>query len=82
MIDALLEKNLLPDWLVRIGIRRLLAQRIREESAPGDSEDRLRAYVHDLKRRPLAEDTRAANEEHYEVPTAFFLRCLGRRLKY
>jgi cyclopropane-fatty-acyl-phospholipid synthase len=82
MIDALLEKNLLPDWLVRIGIRRLLAQRIREESAPGDPEDRLRAYVHDLKRRPLAEDTRAANEEHYEVPTAFFLRCLGRRLKY
>ena len=26
MIDALLEKNLLPDWLIRIGIRRLLGQ--------------------------------------------------------
>jgi cyclopropane-fatty-acyl-phospholipid synthase len=25
MIDSLLEKNLLPDWLIRIGIRRLLA---------------------------------------------------------
>ena len=36
MIDALLEKDLLPDWLVRIGIRRLLAQRIRDESAAGD----------------------------------------------
>ena len=81
MIDALLEKNLLPDWLVRIGIRRLLAQRIRDESA-GDPETRLGDYVDDLKRRPIAEDTRAANEEHYEVPTPFFQRCLGRRLKY
>jgi cyclopropane-fatty-acyl-phospholipid synthase len=82
MIDALLEKDILPDWLVRIGIRRLLARRIREESAGGDARERLEAYVHDLKHRPLAENTGAANEEHYEVPTAFFLRCLGRRLKY
>jgi len=81
MIDALLERNLLPDWLVRIGIRRLLARRIREESA-GDPGARLGAYVDDLKRRPIAEDTGAANAEHYEVPTPFFQRCLGRRLKY
>jgi cyclopropane-fatty-acyl-phospholipid synthase len=82
MIDALLERDLLPDWLVRIGIRRLLAQRLREESAVGDPGSLLDAYVHDLKHRPVAEDTKAANEEHYEVPTAFFLRCLGKRLKY
>jgi cyclopropane-fatty-acyl-phospholipid synthase len=82
MIDKLLEKNLLPDWLVRIGIRRLLAQRIRQESAGGDPLMRIDAYVHDLKHRPIAEDTAAANEEHYEVPTAFFVHCLGRRLKY
>jgi cyclopropane-fatty-acyl-phospholipid synthase len=81
MIDSLLEKNLLPDWVVRIGIRRLLAQRIRDESV-GDPATRLGAYVNDLKCRPIAEDTRAANEEHYEVPTRFFQRCLGRRLKY
>jgi cyclopropane-fatty-acyl-phospholipid synthase len=82
MIDALLERNLLPDWLVRLGIRRLLAQRIREESAGGDPAARLDAYVDDLRHRPVAEETRAANDEHYEVPTEFFLRCLGRRLKY
>jgi hypothetical protein len=29
MIDSLLEKNLLPDWLIRVGIRRLLRQRLR-----------------------------------------------------
>ena len=78
MIDQLLEKNLLPDWLVRIGIRRLLAQRIRDESARYDRA----AYVADLKTRPLAEDTRAANTQHYEVPTPFYQLCLGRRLKY
>jgi cyclopropane-fatty-acyl-phospholipid synthase len=82
MIDALLEKDLLPDWVVRIGIRRLLARRIRDESGPGDPGERLRAYAEDLRRRPIAEDTRAANEEHYEVPTPFFQYCLGRRLKY
>jgi cyclopropane-fatty-acyl-phospholipid synthase len=81
MIDALLEKNLLPDWLVRIGIRRLLAQRIREESK-GDPKARLEAYVQDLKHRSIAEDASAANREHYEVPTSFFRHCLGRRLKY
>ena len=78
MIDSLLEKNLLPDWLVRVGIRRLLAQRIREEEARYDRA----AYVADLKTRALAEQTAAANEQHYEVPTAFYQRCLGRRLKY
>jgi len=82
MIDTLLERDLLPDWLVRIGIRRLLARRLRDESAAGDPGSLLDAYVHDLKHRPVAEDTKAANEEHYEVPTAFFLRCLGKRLKY
>lgn len=78
MIDQLLEKNLLPDWLVRIGIRRLLAQRIREETARYDAE----AYVADLKTRALAEQTTAANEQHYEVPTPFYQYCLGARLKY
>ena len=82
MIDSLLEKNLLPDWLVRIGIRRLLAQRIRSETPHGDPKAWLQHYADDLRRRPIAEETRAANEEHYEVPTAFFLHCLGRRLKY
>ncbi|MSU72736.1 MAG: class I SAM-dependent methyltransferase [Opitutus sp.] len=78
MIDALLKKNLLPDWLVRIGIRRLLAQRIRDETPQYDQP----SYVADLKTRPIAEQTSAANEQHYEVPAAFYQFCLGPRLKY
>jgi cyclopropane-fatty-acyl-phospholipid synthase len=78
MIDTLLERDLLPDTLIRVGIRRLLAQRLREESAVYQRD----AYVADLKTRPIAEATQAANEQHYEVPTEFFQLCLGRRLKY
>jgi len=84
MIDVLLEKNLLPDWLVRLGIRRLLAQRIREitPSSPNAGYERINAYIRDLDRRAIAEQTAAANEQHYEVPTAFYQACLGPRLKY
>lgn len=78
MLDSLLEKNLVPDRLVRVGIRRLLAARLREENARYNRA----AYVADLKTRPLAEQTAAANEQHYEVPADFFKYCLGRRLKY
>jgi len=77
MIDTLLEKNLLPDFAVRTGIRRLLGQRIREEAGYDAS-----AYVADLKTRGIAEQTDAANEQHYEVPTDFYKYCLGPRLKY
>ena len=78
MIDTLLERDLLPDSLLRIGIRRLLAQRLRDESGRYDRA----AYVADLKTRPIAEATHAANEQHYEVPTLFYQRCLGPKLKY
>ncbi len=84
MIDALLEKNLVPDKLVRFGIRRLLVDRLREESElNGTKPDSLQtAYAEDLRSRPIAEDTAAANAQHYEVPAMFYHYCLGKRLKY
>jgi cyclopropane-fatty-acyl-phospholipid synthase len=84
MIDALLERNLLPDPLLRLGIRRLLAQRLREEDKGGAEAQRahLQALVEELRRSPIAIETAAANEQHYEVPTRFYQLCLGPRLKY
>jgi cyclopropane-fatty-acyl-phospholipid synthase len=84
MIDTLLEKNILPDWVIRAGIRRLLNQRIHEETPPSPDalQERIAAYADDLRRRPIAESTQAANEQHYEVPPVFYRLCLGRRLKY
>jgi cyclopropane-fatty-acyl-phospholipid synthase len=79
-----LEKKAVPDWLIRIGIRRLLKQRIREEDR-GGLEARnaaLVALIAELKASPIAIETKAANEQHYEVPTRFYQLCLGRRLKY
>ena len=78
MVDYLLAKNVLPDWLVRIGIRRLINQRIADETAVYNRD----TYVADLKTRGLAEQTAAANEQHYEVPTPFYHLCLGKHLKY
>ena len=40
------------------------------------------ALIEDLKASPIAIETKAANEQHYEVPTRFYQLCLGRRLKY
>ena len=31
---------------------------------------------------PIAIQTSTANEQHYEVPTSYFLLCLGKHLKY
>ena len=36
----------------------------------------------DLSRQPIATHTAVANEQHYEVPSAFFEKVLGTRLKY
>jgi cyclopropane-fatty-acyl-phospholipid synthase len=80
----LLERDLLPDWLVRVGIRRLLRQRLREEDQ-GSTEaqqDHLMRFVAQLKASPIAIETSAANQQHYEVPTRFYQLCLGKHLKY
>lgn len=83
-IDALLSHDLLPDAAIRIGIRRLLAAKLREED-PGDVEKQqsaFRQFLGGLDASPIAIKTRDANEQHYEVPTEFFRLVLGPRLKY
>ncbi len=84
MMTRLLEKNILPDFLIRIGIRRLLRQRLRDErmNDPEAQQHRLMSFVNELRNSPIAVDTQAANEQHYEVPTRFYQLVLGKRLKY
>ena len=83
-LDALVETGLLPDFVLRLGIRRLVAQRARQEARGGveAQQARLAAWVETLRRSPIALETRAANEQHYEVPAELFRLVLGRRLKY
>lgn len=81
MLDSLLEKDLLPDWLIRVGIRRLLRQRLREIDHLQPSVQ-VAQFAADLARRPIAVNTTESRQQHYEVPTRFYQLCLGPQLKY
>ena len=80
----LCERGLVPDSLLRYGIRRLCAQRLRDEGACDldRADQRFRRLLSELQQSPIAIETAAANEQHYELPTRFFQLCLGKRLKY
>ena len=83
LID-LCERGLIPDALTRMGIRRLCAQRLRDEHAGNAiaAWERYRGLLDELRQSAVAIETEAANEQHYEVPARFFELCLGKRLKY
>lgn len=81
---TLAECGLLPDSLIRFGIRRLLKKRLQREYA-GDPEKRRLGYqklLDSLRGSPIAIETEAANAQHYEIPAAFYRYALGRHLKY
>jgi cyclopropane-fatty-acyl-phospholipid synthase len=61
-----------------------VAQRARavREGGVEAQQERLSAWVETLRESPVAIHPRAANEQHYEVPAAFYRLVLGRRLKY
>jgi cyclopropane-fatty-acyl-phospholipid synthase len=74
----------LPDAWIRLGIRRLNRMRLRAE-ADRHGHDRKGAiadFVKAMKDHPIALSTNKANQQHYEVPAAFFERVLGMHLKY
>ena len=75
---AILDRGLVPDGIIRLAIRRRCAERLRVERARFDRE----AFVAELKTMPVALHTDLANEQHYEVPPAFFALVLGPRRKY
>ena len=80
----LLENGALPDAAIRAGIRALSKKRLEQEGRydPAFAAERYMQVLQDLKRSAIAIETDKANEQHYEVPTEFFLKSLGKRLKY
>jgi cyclopropane-fatty-acyl-phospholipid synthase len=80
----LLELGLLPDFLIRYGIRRLLKERLAEEDqgSPEAQQAHLMKLIARLKQSAVAINTGDANQQHYEVPSAFFEKVLGPNLKY
>ena len=79
-----LERDLLPDWLIRIGIRRLVEARLRKEQhgSPAEHAERLMQFIGQLRQSPVAIRPDAANAQHYEVPAEFFRHVLGPQMKY
>ena len=80
----LLERDLLPDFVVRAGIRRLLKARLREQDrgGPEAQQRQLMRLIGRLRQSPIAINTDDANLQHYELPCEFFERVLGTHLKY
>jgi cyclopropane-fatty-acyl-phospholipid synthase len=77
----LCERGIMPDALMRIGMRRLMRDRLVSETRKRSPESHA-ARLADLRASPVAIDTDKANEQHYEVPAGFFLKVLGPHLKY
>ena len=84
VLTTLAERALLPDALVRIGMRQLLAAQLRRDGAGGGAgvEARKAALIAQLSAGPIVEHASDANRQHYEVPAAFFEIVLGPWLKY
>jgi cyclopropane-fatty-acyl-phospholipid synthase len=78
------EQGLVPDGVVRLGIRRLLKERLAEMHANDAeaAEEATQAFIAAMRAAPIALLPEKANEQHYEVPAAFFARVLGPHRKY
>ncbi len=77
MLEILVDNGLLPEVVLRAGIRAICALRLRELR-----EADLPQLVAALRASDIAVAAPAANAQHYEVPAAFFQRVLGPHLKY
>ena len=75
--EKLLERNLVPDPLIRFEIRRLLNKRIKEIEFLDQKK-----LIQEMTASPIALSVDEANQQHYEVPALFFTHCLGPRMKY
>jgi len=83
-LDKLLARGKVPDFLLRRGIRRLIKKRLKKQNRLSVEErfEYLNNFINQLKKQPIAVETEAANEQHYELPPQFFEKILGRNLKY
>jgi cyclopropane-fatty-acyl-phospholipid synthase len=80
----LAERNLVPDLLVRAGMRRVIGSRLRTPEAldPERAAEAVRQFVAGMRSAPIAAAAATANEQHYELPAQFFEIVLGPLLKY
>ena len=78
--DRVVAKGLLPDPLLRTAIAQNCRLRLRRERLRGL--DAFEHMVTAMSSGPIAIETAAANDQHYELPAQFFGLVLGSRRKY
>jgi len=83
-LDNFLAKGLIPDYLLRFGVKIILKNKIKNQKIPNIEKRQQEKidFVNGLKKQPIAIKTAEANEQHYELPSSFFKEILGDRLKY
>ena len=81
---ALTERGMVPTPVIRAGIRKLVRERLAEINASdceAMSAEQSR-FVAAMDAAEIAPVPHLANEQHYEVPAAFFGEVLGKHRKY
>lgn len=84
MIDWILKKDIVPDSLIRFGVRQISNRRVCRVNKMdvAEKEDYLMDFIRKRSRGPIAINTGDANEQHYEMPSRFFDLVLGEHKKY
>ena len=80
----LAEKGIIPDYFIRQGIVRNCENRLNNENVSNTEKvsSKKQIWIEQMKKSPIALVPEKANEQHYEVPPAFFENVLGKHLKY
>ncbi|WP_078119809.1 class I SAM-dependent methyltransferase [Thiosocius teredinicola] len=83
-VHSIFERGFVPDAVMRAGIRRLLQQRLDDIGAHDieQAADREQVFLQTMRSGNIAESTDKANQQHYELPPAFFQQVLGTHRKY
>jgi cyclopropane-fatty-acyl-phospholipid synthase len=78
------EKGIVPDQVLRLGIRQLLKARLNElhvDDIQSVTREKM-AFIEEMGQSSIALVPEKANEQHYEVPSKFFMQVLGQHMKY
>jgi len=79
----LIELGVIPESILRVAIKKLIQKRLLEIPVNSEVRKSQKAnFIEELQSSPIALSTKLANEQHYEVPPAFFQEIMGAHLKY
>ena len=79
--NPLLARGLIPDWILRRGVRSQGKERLNMMNKV-DSTKEYSKFIKEASTGNIAVNTDDANNQHYEVDSEFFKYCLGKNLKY